>query len=264
MTASGRFADLRPYDRKVYSQYGEDGVIEYVFSVVPPPTPFAVEIGVWWGPEMVSGGQECNTRALRERPGWTVLQLDGAADEDHPFVKREFVTAENVGALLQKYAVPHDLALLSLDIDGVDYWIWAALPEAYRPLLVIIEYNGMFSDVDVAKVVPYDPEFRWDGSSWSGASLGALVRLGRRKGYGLVHCTEPNAFFVDLERLGGEALPLPQDIYARRWGYAARPPREARQRHWVDCGSEWSLRRKLTYLRRHYRDRLRTFVRGGP
>jgi len=252
-----RFADLRPHERKVYSQHGEDGVIEHLLSVLTPAAPFAVEIGVWWGPGLTPGAQECNTRALRERPGWTVLQIDGAADADHPFVRREFVTAENVGSVLAKYAVPADLALLSLDVDGVDYWIWNALPETYRPALVIIEYNGMFSDLDVAKVVPYDPEFRWDGTSWTGASLGALVRLGRRRRYVLVHCTESNAFFVAGEHAGPEPPPPPQEIYARRWGYSAEPVADPLMRPWVDCGSEFNLWRKVRYLWAHYRERLR-------
>lgn len=264
MTA--RFADLRPHERKVYSQFGEDGVIEYLLSVLSPVTPFAVEIGVWVGPGFTPGAQECNTRALRERPGWRVLQIDGAADEDHPLVTREFVTAENVEGILRTHHVPGDLALLGLDVDGMDYWIWAALSPAYRPRVVVIEYNGMFSDLDVAKVVPYDPGFRWDGTSWTGASLGALVRLGRRKGYVLVHCTESNSFFVARECVGGDEVPSPQEIYSRRWGYSAAPVRDPRRRPWVDCGSEFDVKRKLRYLWRHYRERFQLIGRppGGP
>jgi len=251
------FADLRPHERKVYSQFGEDGVIEHLLSVIGPAAPVAVEIGCWLGPGLATGAQECNTRALRERGGWRVVQLDGAADESDPFVRREFVTAENVGAVLAKYGVPPDLALLSIDVDGVDYWIWTAVPAPYRPAVVVIEYNGMFSDLDVAKVVPYDPEFRWDGTSWTGASLGALVRLGRRRRYALVHCTEANAFFVADERLGPHRPPAAQELYARRWGWGPSPVADPQRRPWIDCGSEFNLRRKARYLLRHYLARVR-------
>jgi hypothetical protein len=124
--------------------------------------------------------------------------------------------------------------------------VWKALPPRFQPQLVIIEYNAIFSDADVAKVVPYDADFRWDGSAWVGASLGALVRLARQKGYTLVHCSESNAFFVADEYVDGP-LPSPQEIYARKWGYIPTLPRDVRARPWVDCGSTFVPGRKLRY-----------------
>jgi hypothetical protein len=256
----GLFWDLRPYDRKLYSQFGEDGVLEYLLSAVPPVERFAVEIGVWDATPGREPGSECNTRALLDLSGWTVLQLDSAAPPDHPVIRRELLTCENLEGIFEKYGVPRRLAVLSIDVDGIDYWLWEAVPPRYRPQIVVVEYNGMFSDLDVAKTVPYDPGFRWDGTAWSGASLGALVRLGRRRGYRLVHCTEPNAFFVAEELLGGEPVPAPQEIYSRRWGYAARPVPDPAGRPWVDCGSELRLGRKLRFLWRHFQDR-RRFLR---
>ena len=254
----GPFWDLRPYDRKVYSQFGEDGVLEYLLAAVPPAERFAVEIGVWDAMPGNEPGTECNTRALLGLPGWTVVQMDGAAPEGHPVIRREFVTRENLEALLEKYGVPLRPAVLSIDVDGVDYWLWDAIPERYRPGIVIIEYNGMFSDLDLAKTVPYNPGFRWDGTAYSGASLGALVRLGRRKGYTLVHCTEPNAFFLADDLLEGSPVPPPQEIYARRWGYLPRPVRDPARRPWVDCGSELHLGRKLRFhWRRYQQSRMR-------
>lgn len=260
---TSRFADLRAHERRVYSQYGEDGVIEHLFRVVTPVCRHAVEIGVWWGPGLTPGAQECNTRLLRERGDWQVLQIDGAADPDHAFVRREFVTAENVGALLDAYRVPERFALLSLDVDGMDYWIWRALPARFRPQVVVIEYNAMFGDCDEAKVVPYDPEYRWDGSSWTGASLGALVGLARDKGYALVHCSESNAFFLALEHFDGEAPVDPERLYRRRWGYLAAPTRDPKGRPWHDCGTRRRLGRRVRYLVLHQLSRLsyRVFAR---
>jgi hypothetical protein len=250
---AGPFWDLRPHDRKVYSQYGEDGAIERLLSLLPVTSRFAVEIGVWFGPGDGVGGEECNTRALRERPEWTVVQIDGSVPDGHPFIHQEFVTAENVNEILERYGVPPRFALLSLDVDGVDYWLWKAIAPRFRPHLVVIEYNAMFADADVAKVVPYDPEYRWDGTSWTGASLGALVLLARQRGYALVHCTEPNAFFVPVEDLGGCSVPSPQEVYSRRWGYLASPVRDPQRRPWVDVGSRRHLGRKLQFWLRRLR-----------
>lgn len=218
-----RFLDLHLRERKVYSQHGEDGVIEYLFSVIQPVAKFALEIGVWDAPEGVQKGEECNTRALLEWPDWAILQIDDAAPADHLRIKREFVTVERLKDLLTKYQVPERFALFSLDIDGVDYWIWKAMPPRFRPQVVVIEYNAMFPNAKTVRIVPYIPDFRWDYTSWSGASLGAMVQLAEKKGYGLVHCTETNAFFVACEYLGGAQLPSPQDIYDRQWGWWKAP-----------------------------------------
>ncbi|MES1243424.1 MAG: hypothetical protein ABUT39_17565 [Acidobacteriota bacterium] len=249
----GPLWDLRPFERKVHSQFGEDGVLEYLLALVQPVPRFAVEIGVWDAAPGAEPGSECNTRALLGRPDWTVLQMDAGAPADHPVIRSERVTRENLEELLGKYGVPPRPAVLGIDVDGVDYWLWDAVPASCRPRIVVIEYNGMYPDVDVARTVPYDPDFRWDGSAWSGASLGALVRLGRRKGYTLVHCTEPNAFFLDDELLEDHPVPAPQEIYSRKWGYLPRPVPDPAGRPWVDCGSELHLGRRLRFLWRQFR-----------
>ena len=99
--------------------------------------------------------------------------------------------------------MPEEPDLVSIDVDGNDYWIWRALT-GYRPRLVIVEYNGAI-DPRERRVMPYTPGFRWDGTSDYGASLGALEELAAEKGYRLVH-TElagVNAFFVREDLVGG-------------------------------------------------------------
>ncbi|MCA1690680.1 MAG: hypothetical protein LC733_00205 [Actinobacteria bacterium] len=89
--------------------------------------------------------------------------------------------------------------LLSIDIDGNDYWVWEAL-EAFRPRVVVIEYNGLLKN-NACLVQPYDPDWAWDGTEFYGASLGALRSLGRKKGYVLVHTelSGTNAFLVQAD-----------------------------------------------------------------
>ena len=123
--------------------------------------------------------------------------MDGAAPPNHPRVRRECVTAENVNALFDKYGVPDDFDLLGIDIDGNDYWVWQAIHPRFRPAVVVMEYNASIPPSE-SRVMPYDPSFRWDRTDYFGASLLALARLARRKGYALVYCERcgVNAFFL--------------------------------------------------------------------
>jgi len=160
--------------KKVYSQNGEDGVISEIFKRIGIYSKFAVEFGV-------EDGTECNTRYLKKK-GWKVLQMDGG--EDNPtYVKREFINAGNINKLFKKYSVPNDLDLLSIDIDSNDFWVWKAINKKYIPKLVVIEYNATIS-IDSAMSIEYNKNQIWDGGSdYFGASLLAMYRLARAKGY---------------------------------------------------------------------------------
>ncbi|MDD5041831.1 MAG: hypothetical protein PHX87_00550 [Candidatus Peribacteraceae bacterium] len=111
-------------------------------------------------------------------------------------VYQEFITAENIEPLFRKYGVPEAFDLLSIDIDGNDYWVWKAITH-FHPRAVIMEYNAN-KGPDASVTIPYDPAFRWDGTDYQGASLRALEHLGREKGYTLVATDRcgVNAFFV--------------------------------------------------------------------
>ena len=157
---------------------------------------------------------ECNSAYLLEQ-GWTGLLMDGDGISRNPraTVHREHVTAENINALLQKYRVPHVFDLLSIDIDGNDYWVWQSMD--CRPRVVVIEYNAHFPPPH-RRVIAYDPGFVWAGTDYFGASLQALYELGRRKGYTLLYCERigANAFFVSTDLLPpGFAPRAPGEIY---------------------------------------------------
>lgn len=112
-------------------------------------------------------------------------------------VHQETVTPENINSLLRKYRVPKDLSVLSIDVDGQDIWIWKAIK--VRPEVLIIEYNPIHGPSE-SVAVPRDPNFRWDGTNYYGASLGAVDKIGKDKGYLLVYANQVNAIFV-LDRL---------------------------------------------------------------
>lgn len=191
-----RIDDLRRFERRWFSQNGEDGILRIIFETIGVTNRFCVEFGV-------EDGRQCNTRYLLEKAGWSGLRMDGA-DHDLRFgpVRKEFITAENICALFAKYAVPPEFDLLSIDIDGNDYWVWRAI-EGYSPRVVVIEYNASLAP-DQSRTIRYDPAFQWDGTSYFGASLRALAKLGRSKGYTLVGCESQgvNAFFVRDDLIG--------------------------------------------------------------
>jgi hypothetical protein len=206
------------------SQHEEDGITVALFDRIGAPTCRFVEIGAG-----VNGG---NSGFLARECGWSGLMLEiepgRAASLQRRFapsvsVVEARVTRENINELVSSHGYAGDIDLLSIDIDGIDYWVWESLT-ACRPRVVIAEYNP-FLGVQRPVVIPYDPGFdrhRFDvpRAAYYGASLPALVTLAARKGYRLV-LIEPrgvNAFFVrddialDVPTLKADAMPVAPDV----------------------------------------------------
>lgn len=202
--------DWRDREFRVYSQWGEDGLIQHLVRVVPIARRVFVEFGV-------EDYQEANTRFLLVNGGWSGLVMDASPDhirrirQDPIFwqynlkARETFVTRENIDAVLAQEGLAGDIGLLSIDIDGNDYWVWEAIG-AVSPAIVVVEYNARFG-AERAVSVPYDPQFAraraHPSMIYYGASLRALWALGRRKGYALVGCNAAgnNAFFVRRDLL---------------------------------------------------------------
>jgi len=181
---------LRPYNKKIYSQNGEDGIIAKIFEDIGVENSLCVEIGV-------EDGSECNTRLLREH-GWSAIAFDCAYSDPSIHLYKTLITPENVNSVFENYLLPQRFDLLSIDIDGNDWYVWQAL--TYRPRVVVIEYNAGLGTEDT--LAPYNPEM-WDGTRYSGASLLAMQKLGASKGYTLIGADNNgvNAFFVLDEEL---------------------------------------------------------------
>lgn len=196
--------NLTNFERQVYSQNGEDGILVEIFRRIGTENRFFVELGVGYrhGTRQV----ECNTRYLLESHGWSGIWMDGdpsfVGEAKRAFshlklsVEQELVTRETIVARFCGLAIPEGLDLLSIDIDGNDFWIWREVA-SFRPRVVIMEYNGAFVPGQ-DWVMDYDPNHRWDSTYYFGASLDAYERLGRELGYALVGCDSNgiNAFFV--------------------------------------------------------------------
>ncbi|MET0710820.1 MAG: hypothetical protein ABWY82_28860 [Tardiphaga sp.] len=106
------------------------------------------------------------------------------------------ITAENVNILFEQTGFSGEVDILSINVACNDYWVWKAI-EVVKPRLVVIEYNATLRP-PLLLVVPYQPTAQWDGTNYFGASLEALLKLGRTKGYRIVGCkfSGSNACFV--------------------------------------------------------------------
>ncbi|HRN70018.1 MAG TPA: hypothetical protein PLS49_02430 [Candidatus Woesebacteria bacterium] len=192
---------------RVFSQFNEDGILLYIFSLIGTTNRKCIE--------MCSGvGYESNTANLIVNHAWNGLLLDGDQKATNmskeffsnhpdtfwlpPTIAQEWITADNVNDIIERYNFEGEIDLLSLDLDGVDYWIWTAI-ENIRPRVVVAEINDLWP-ADVSVAIHYQDNFQYsnDKEGYVGASLGAWIKLAKSKGYRLVgrnrNCL--NAFFV--------------------------------------------------------------------
>ncbi len=203
--------DLESAEFRVFSQWGEDGIIQRLLREVPVERKVFVEFGV-------QDYSEANTRFLLSNDNWSGLIMDG--DRAHiAKVRRDplywrfnlkaecaFVDRDNINELIRDNGIEGDIGLLSIDIDGNDYWVWQAVT-CVQPRVLVLEYNALFGP-RAAVTVPYDPGFVRTRAHYSnlfwGASLEALTRLSREKGYALVGCNSAgnNAFYVRADLRG--------------------------------------------------------------
>ena len=202
--------ELQEREFRVFSQWGEDGIIQFLVEQVPIERKIFVEFGV-------EGYEEANTRFLLVNNNWAGLVIDGDPQQVARIRQRPeywlhnlkaveaFVTRENINGILEENGITGPIGLLSIDIDGMDYWVWKAI-EVVAPAIVVIEYNYRFG-IEDAVTVPYRPDFdRWKAHHsilYYGASLKAIAELGREKGYALVGVGSHglNAFFVRRDLL---------------------------------------------------------------
>jgi hypothetical protein len=245
MAARGEMLAFRDVEFRNQSQNGEDGILWYIFSLIGTSNRMSVEIGA-------GKGVECNTANLIINHNWLGLLFDGSENNvaagreffaHHPDTwslppsfQHSFINAENVNDLLTTYGFDGEIDLLSLDIDGVDYWVWKAI-EVTSPRVVILEINAIWR-CDASVTVPYRPDFEavkvYEGdvlmSYYCGASLPAFVKLAREKGYRLVgsNSYDFNVVFIRND-VGTELFPevTAESCFnhpAARWGHAMGRP----------------------------------------
>lgn len=231
--ADAPVGDFEVVEFKAFSQFGEDGILSHLLATVDLPSRTFIEFGV-------EDYTEANTRFLVRQGGWRGVVFDGDANNIRTInrsgtwrydltARQAFVTAENINDLLIEAQFVGDVGLLSIDIDGNDYWVWKAV-SVIRPAIVICEYNARWG-AERSITVPYDPMFRRELAHYSwcyfGASLTALTKLGAEKGYSLVACDRAgvNAFFVLNELLpNGMSGRSPEEAFIAAQHREARGP----------------------------------------
>lgn len=203
--------NLQLFEKKIFSQNGEDGItiklIELIYGKYCKFRNY-VEFGV-------EDGSQCNTRILREKFGWKGLLMDGGYSNKNIFLKQEFITKENIVDLFKKYNVPYNINLLSVDIDGNDFYCLKEILNNYKCDIIICEYNATHLPHE-DKVIVYDKDFRWGEhfsnysyySNYYGVSLLALKKLANKYNYSIVYCENNgvNCFMVHNDIISEKKL----------------------------------------------------------
>lgn len=196
---------LDNFERRFFSQNGEDGIIQEILRRIGITNRYFVEFGI-------ETGVETCCRYLLEKCGWQGLWMEGneasvqlARSQFAALpvqILNKFLTKENILQIFAEAEVPEEFDLLVIDIDGNDYWLWQTISTRYSPRLFIIEYNSAFTPGEYW-VMPYNPTHRWQGDWYFGASLKASTQLAQERGYELVGCDSNgvNAFFVRRDLL---------------------------------------------------------------
>lgn len=240
-----RINNLEEVEFQVFSQRGEDGIIQYIIDQIQIPNKIFIEFGV-------EDYMESNTRFLLINNNWSGLVIDGT-NENVKFIKNDFIywkyditayhsfiTKENINELISTYTNCKDIGLLSIDLDGNDYWIWEAII-AINPRIIVCEYNSVFGK-DQKISIPYDAAFQRRKAHFSdlyfGASLPAFYHLAQKKGYDFIGTggAGVNAFFVRKD------LSEPFIKYSAEEGFRCSANRDSRDK-----------RGKLTFLPHHDR-----------
>jgi hypothetical protein len=197
------------WEFQITSQWGEDGIIQYLIKYIEIPNKTFVEFGV-------ESYKECNTRFLLQNNNWNGLIIDGSEKLINE-IKAEnihwkydlkavanFITKENIDNIFIENNIKGDIGLLSIDIDGNDYWVWEKI-SVIKPRIIIAEYNSLFGN-KASISIPYNKDFVRGVNmpvSYYGASITALTYLANSKGYSLVYGNKAgnNVFYVRKDLL---------------------------------------------------------------
>ena len=204
---------LSEVEFRVFSQFADDGIIQWLIHHLENPNRTFVEFGV-------GDYHESNTRFLLMNNNWSGFVMDGSDANVSRIIRSDyywkhaltarsvFIDLENINPILETCPFDRQVGLLHIDLDGIDYWIWNAI-NSLNPVILILEYNSVFGPYR-AVTVPYDKSFLRTKSHFSnlywGASLSALSVLSQRKGYAFIGCNSAgnNAYFIRRDKLNDQ------------------------------------------------------------
>jgi hypothetical protein len=249
-----RIASLTDVEFRIFSQWGDDGIIQWLCGVLEFPSHTFAEFGV-------ADYRESNTRFLMMNDNWSGFVMDGSDSNVAQIVNSEyfwkyqleakaaFIDADNINDLLRSSRIGREVGILHIDLDGNDYWLWKAI-DVLDATVVILEYNSLFG-VDRSITVPYAKYYDRTNAHFSnlywGASLRALYQQAKSKGYAFIGCNSAgnNAYFVRRDKLNDSVREVSVED-----GYVLCSFRESRDREG-----------RLTYLTGN--DRMEA-IRGMP
>ncbi|HEX75386.1 MAG TPA: FkbM family methyltransferase [Dehalococcoidia bacterium] len=187
---------LSKYGKNIKSQDGEDGILEYIFSVIGEGSKRCVEFGAWDG-EYLS-----NTWNLVVNRGWEGVYIESDKKKYKSLFEKwrggnkkvltinkriESTGNSTLDNILKSHDIPKQIDLLSIDVDGNEYYIWESIRE-YKARVIVIEHNPT--------IPPHIEAIGCKGNTNIGSSVLALCNLAKRKGHELICCTATNSIFV--------------------------------------------------------------------
>jgi hypothetical protein len=224
MHARDTYSSISQFEFKVFSQFGDDGIIQHLIHHADIDVETFIEFGV-------EDYSESNTRFLLMSNNWKGLVMDGSQENIQQIKRQQYywkhdlkavdswIDRDNINTVLHDNGFSGSLGLLSIDVDGNDYWIWESI-DVVQPAIVIVEYNSVFG-ASYAITIPYDRTFHRTKAHYSnlywGASLPALCRLAETKHYAFVGSNSAgnNTYFIKKEKLGSIRPCNVQDGYVR-------------------------------------------------
>jgi hypothetical protein len=203
--------NLNDYEFKIFSQWGDDGIIQYLIKNIHIANEIFIEFGV-------EDFQESNGRFLMMNNNWKGFVMDGSEENMKRLKKQRwywkyaltekavFIDRENINSLMSETGFSN-IGLLSIDIDGNDAFIFDTMDlKILNPSIIITEYNAVFGKERLISV-PYDKSFirhkKHFTNLYYGASLPALTYIANKKGYALIGCNMAgnNAYYVRRDLL---------------------------------------------------------------
>lgn len=206
-------SSLKDTEFKLFSQFGDDGIIQWLINNVEIDSEFFIEFGV-------ENYREANTKFLLYNNNWSGFVMDGSRENIENLKKQDyfwkydlrvkdvFITKDNTNNILQEQSIEPNVGLLHIDLDGVDYYIFEEI-NCLNPNILILEYNSLFG-VERAIAVPYREDFNRTKAHYSnlffGASLKALHLLAYEKGFVFIGCNQAgnNAHFIRKDKINNK------------------------------------------------------------
>lgn len=210
---SKELSSLKDVEFKIFSQFGDDGIIQWLINNIEIDNEFFVEFGV-------ENYKEANTKFLMFNNNWSGFVMDGSSDNIENLKKQDyfwkynliakdvFITKDNINNLLLEQNINPNIGLLHIDLDGNDYYIFNEI-NCINPNILILEYNSLFG-IDREISVPYREDFNRTKAHYSnlffGASLKALYSLAYKKGFIFIGCNQAgnNAYFVRKDKMNSK------------------------------------------------------------